>query len=151
MGAGGQAMVEFSLVAPLFFFLTFLAISAGFYSLERAGAVNATTAGARIASGGLTSDLNQPALEQARQETARLARSSMPGTQVDVQPAGPESCPGLSQIPSATVYVCAFASSSNTVRVEVVGHPASFVSPEAGGLSLPLEIYAQVHTTTFQP
>lgn len=146
----GQALVEFSLVAPMFFFLVYLAITSGFYTLERASAVNATTAGARIAAGAQPANLNQPALEQARQETVRLLRGGMPGTRVaaPVAVAGP--CPPLTEIPAATVFVCAFTVSGDTVRVEVVGHPASFVSPQAGGLNLPLEIYAQVHTAVFK-
>ena len=146
----GQALVEFSLVAPLFFFLVFLAISAGFYTLERASAVNATTAGARIAAGAQAGDLNRPALLQARQETLRLLGSSMPGTRLAV-PQGPtDACPSLSTIPAATIFVCASSESADTVRVEVVGHPASFVSPQAGGLTLPLRIYAVVHTVVFK-
>jgi len=146
-----QAMVEFALVAPLFFFALFFAISAGFYTLERAGAVNATTAGARIAAGADETDLNRPALLQARAETARLLDSSMPGTRVLVPAGSTDPCPGLGHIPAATVYVCATVESADTVRVQVVGRPASFVSPQVGGLSLPLEIYAVVHTAVFKP
>jgi Flp pilus assembly protein TadG len=146
----GQALVEFSLVAPLFFFLVYLAVSSGFYTLERASAVNAATAGARIAAGAEATDLNQPALSQARTEAVRLLHSEMPGTRVAVPGAPSGSCPSLAQIPPATVFVCAFAPTSDTVRVEVVGHPASFISPQAGGLSLPLDIYAQIHTAVFK-
>src|ERR1700694_4596742 len=76
--AAGQAMVEFSLVAPLFFFLLFFAVTAGFYTLERASAVNAATAGARIAAGAQTTNLNQPAVTRAAVESARLLASGMP-------------------------------------------------------------------------
>lgn len=146
----GQAMVEFALVAPLFFFLLFFAVTAGFYTLERASAVNATTAGARIAAGAQPSDLNLPALQQARTETVRLLSSAMPGTGIVVPAASSAPCPALSAIPAATLYVCTTTPSPDSVRVEVVGHPASFVSRGAGGLSLPLDIYAQVHTVVFK-
>ncbi|HEY8740314.1 MAG TPA: TadE/TadG family type IV pilus assembly protein [Candidatus Dormibacteraeota bacterium] len=146
----GQAVVEFALVAPLFFFLLFLAVTAGFYTLERASAVNATTAGARIAAGAQPANLNQPALVEARAETVRLLVSAMPGTRVDVLSVATSRCPGLAQVPAATVFVCTSAPTADTVRVEVIGHPASFVSPRVGGLSLPLDIYAQVHTAVFK-
>lgn len=146
----GQAMVEFALVAPLFFFLLFFAVTAGFYTLERASAVNAATAGARIAAGAQPSDLNQPALAEARSEAVRLLGSSMPGTSVRVPAAIFSPCPALDRIPEATVFVCASAPSADTVRVEVIGHPASFVSPRVGGVSLPLDAYAQVATAVFK-
>ncbi|MFN2466500.1 MAG: TadE/TadG family type IV pilus assembly protein [Candidatus Dormibacteria bacterium] len=146
----GQALVEFSFVAPLFFFLLFFAVSAGFYTLERASAVNATAAGARIAAGAQAGNLNQPALAEARAEAVRLLASAMPGTRIEVEAAAPAPCPALDTIPMATVFVCTSAPTSDTVRVEVIGHPASFLSPRAGGLTLPLDIYAQVHTAVFK-
>ena len=148
--SAGQALVEFSLVAPLFFFLLFFALTAGFYTLERASAVNATTAGARIAAGAQPGDLNRPALLQARQETIRLLGSSMPGTRLEVPPSATGPCPDLGAIPAATIFVCATPESRDTVRVEVVGHPANFVSPQVGGLALPLRIYAVIHTAVFK-
>ena len=134
----------------MFFFLLYLAVTSGFYTLERASAVNATTAGARIAAGAEATDLNEPALGQARQETIRLLRSGMPGTRISTPAAVAGVCPALAEVPAATVFVCAFTVSGDTVRVEVVGHPASFVPAQAGGLNLPLEIYAQVHTVVFK-
>lgn len=148
--ASGQAMVEFSLAAPLFFFLLFFAVTAGFYTLERASAVNATTAGARVAAGAEANDLNRPALQRARSEAARLLKSGMPGTTITLQSGPSQACPAIAQIPAATVYVCAGAPTLDTVRVEVIGHPASFISPRVGGLSLPLDIYAEVHTAVFK-
>jgi Flp pilus assembly protein TadG len=146
----GQALVEFSLVAPIFLFLLFFAMTAGFYTLERAGAVNATTAGARIAAGARPADLNQPALIEARTEAVRLLGSSMPGTRIAVPSGATDACPDLAAIPAATVYVCVSAPTAETVRVQVIGHPASFVAPQAGGLNLPLDIYAHVHTAVFK-
>ncbi|MFN2463983.1 MAG: TadE/TadG family type IV pilus assembly protein [Candidatus Dormibacteria bacterium] len=146
----GQALVEFSLVAPLFFLLLFGAITAGFYTLERASAVNAVTAGARIAAGGQEGDVNSPALAQAREETVRLLEGSLPGTRVSVPTATTAPCPRLEFIPKATVFVCASAETADTVKVEVVGHPAAFVAPQVGGLTLPLRIYAVVHTAVFK-
>lgn len=146
----GQALVEFSLVAPLFFFLLFLAVSAGFYTLERASAVNATTAGARIAAGAQAADLNRPALSRAATEAERLLSSGMPGTRIALPSGTSTGCPTLTQIPPATVYVCTIEPTADTVRVEVIGHPASFISPQIGGLSLPLDIYAEVHTAVFK-
>ncbi|MEA2684521.1 MAG: hypothetical protein QOK05_2849 [Chloroflexota bacterium] len=146
----GQALVEFALVAPLFFFLLFFAVTAGFYALERASAVNATTAGARIAAGAQQSDLNRPALAQARGEAVRLLRSAMPGTRVSTPADIGGRCPALEQIPDATVFVCTSTPTADTVRVEIVGHPASFLSSRAGGLSLPLDTYAEVHTAVFK-
>jgi hypothetical protein len=146
----GQALVEFAFVAPLFFFLLFFAITAGFYTLERASAVNATAAGARIAAGAQAGNLNQPALVEARVEAVRLLSSAMPGTRIEVQPGGPTPCPAIDTIPVATVFVCTSSPTADTVRVEVIGHPASFVSPQAGGLTLPLDVYAQVHTAVFK-
>jgi TadE-like protein len=143
-------MVEFSLVAPLFFFLLFLAVTAGFYTLERASAVNATTAGARIAAGAQAEDLNRPALGRARTEAVRLLQSGMPGTRIELTTAPAQPCPPLDQIVAGTVFVCASAPTPDTVRVEVIGHPASFVSPQVGGRNLPLDIYAQVHTAVFK-
>jgi len=148
--AGGQAMVEFSLVAPLFFFLLFLAVTAGFYTLERASAVNATTAGARVAAGAQLGDLNRPALSLARAEAVRLLRSGMPGTRIALPSGTGQPCPALAQVPAGTVYVCTYAPTTDTARVEIIGHPASFVPPQVGGLSLPLDIYAQVHTAVFK-
>ena len=146
----GQAMVEFSLVAPLFFFVLFFALTVGFYTLERASAVNAATAGARIAAGAQPGDLNRPALLQARQEAVRLLGSSLPGTRLAV-PSGPaDPCPDIASIPPATIFVCASAETADTVRVEVAGHPAGFVPAQLGGLTLPLRIYAVVHTAVFK-
>ncbi|GAC1329017.1 MAG: hypothetical protein NVSMB17_04990 [Candidatus Dormibacteria bacterium] len=147
----GQAMVEFALAAPLFFFALFFALSAGFYTLERASAVNATTAGARIAAGADDADLNRPALLQAREETVRLLASGMPGTRVLAPPGPADGCPDLGRIPTATIYVCVTTEGADRVRVQAIGRPASFVSPQVGGLSLPLEIYAVVHTAVFKP
>ncbi len=146
----GQALVEFSLVAPLFFLLLFLAISAGFYTLERASAVNATTAGARVAAGAEAANLNSPALRSARAETVRLLRSGMPGTRIVVPSGNPGACPTLAQVAPATVIVCALSPRADSVRVEVIGHPASFVPPQVGGLSLPIDVYAEVHTAVFK-
>jgi Flp pilus assembly protein TadG len=142
-------MVEFALVAPLFFFLLFFAVTAGFYTLERASAVNAATAGARIAAGAQATDLNRPALARAAVESARLLASGMPGTRVAAIDAG-AGCPRLGEIPPATMLVCAFSTTSDTVRVEVIGHPASFVPAQVGGLALPLDIYAEVHIAVFK-
>jgi hypothetical protein len=146
----GQALVEFSLVAPLFFFLLFFAVTAGFYTLERASAVNATTAGARVAAGAQPGNLNEPALVEARAETVRLLGGAMPGTSILVPATATGACPPLDRIGAATLFVCTTAPTADTVRVEIVGHPASFVSPQVGGLTLPLDIYAQVHTAVFK-
>ena len=147
----GQALVEFSLVAPLFFFLLMFALSAGFYTLERAGAVNATTAGARIAASAQAGDVNQPALLEARTEAARELSSSLPGTRVVLGPSFTRPCPPLADIPPATVLVCVNSTGPDSVRVEVVGHPATIASAVAGGLAVPIDIYAEVHTAVFKP
>jgi Flp pilus assembly protein TadG len=143
--------VEFAVVAPLFFFILLFALASGFYTLERASAVNATTAGARIAAGAQATDLNRPALVQARDEALRLLSSSMPGTTLSVPPGRADPCPDLATIPAATVFVCASEETSDSIRVEVVGRPASFIAPQAGGLSVPLEVYAIAHTAVFKP
>lgn len=147
----GQALVEFSLVAPLFFFLLFFSITAGTYTLERATIVEATTTGARVAAGAAaTGRLDQPALREARnatitQLTPGLFRTTILTPAVDGDP-----CPPMASIAEGTVFVCASQPSADQVTVGVRGHPRTFLPAAVGGFSTPVDTYATIHTVVFR-
>jgi len=148
--ARGQALVEFALTVPLFFFLLFFCLAAGFTTMERAAVVNATTAGARVAAGAASgASLNEPALAQAERRTVELLRPALLSTHVGTNRPGVE-CPAIGTVADGDAIVCASAPTADTVKVEVVARPAGFLPAAAGGLVQRIDLYAVVHTATFK-
>ena len=149
-GMAGQALVEFALTAPLFFFMLFFCLTAGFTTLERSATVNATTAGARIAAGAVRGgDLNTPALSEAESRVVELLTPSLLGTRVVARPPRVP-CPAVGTLEEGVAVVCVTTPTNDTVRVEVTARPASFLPIGGGGLGSALDLFAVVHTATFK-
>ena len=143
----GQAMVEFAMVIGLFLLCLVAAMSASVYTVERAAAVTAVAAGARIAAGGTqgAAGPNVPNLAGAMPAAARVVTPMLIGTRVrQLQPG--QDCPAPTAIPSGEVDICA-VDSGGTVTVRLRGRPATAIA--IPGLDWSLDLVAEVHAVTF--
>lgn len=151
---GGQAMVEFGLVAPLFLALLLMFMQAGFSAIEKMDAVNVTDTGARIASSAIGSTSSEmTALQGVKAMIPRL-EAGLVGTSVRFEPN--TWCPSLSAVPQGAVYLCdqiaTTGSCSGMVVVQVWGQPRlmvpllGFMSP----LDPPLRLQACTYDSVFK-
>lgn len=144
----GQALVEFATTIGVFLLMLLGAVEASLYTLERAAAVTAVAAGARVAAGGSDTGVNEPDLVDATATVVRLATPAIPASWLRSLPPG-RPCPALPKIPRGEVDVCA-VQEGRMVTVTLRGWPAALI-PDAFGLGWPLEVAAEVHTVTFGP
>jgi hypothetical protein len=143
--SGGQALVEFAMTIGIFLLVLLGAVAASLYTVERAAAVTAVAAGARVAVGGSSQagGENAPDLGDAGYAVQRVAGRLLFGTQVDVLTGG-RPCDGLDQVPHGQVQVCS-TQNGDQVTVRLRGWPGG-LGPEVGW---PLDVSAEVHTLTF--
>ena len=156
---GGQATVEFGLVAPLFLLVFFAIIDAALWGIENAAAVASTNAAMRIASSAAlnpaTGSQPDPALVTAsikgHLQQALFGTTIVPWCNgytspcpMNVAPFNAPGCPTPAQVQAhfgpRTVAVCAKAITANypaqgdtpEVQVEIVGYVASLTPPGFG-------------------
>ena len=145
----GQATVEFAMVIGLFLLCLLGAMSASVYTVQRAAAVTAVAAGARVAAGGTSgpAGANTPNLTGAMPAAARVVTPVLVGTRIrQLQP--DRACPALGAIPRGEVDICAERSAA-AVAVRLRGRPATAVP--IPGLDWSLDLAAEVHAVTFAP
>ncbi len=140
-------MVEFAMVIGLFLLCLLGAMSASMYTVQRAAAVTAVAAGARVAASGTQSaaGANVPNLAGAMPAVARVATPVLFGTRVRQLPPGRD-CPTATAIPGGEVDICA-VDSAGTVTVRLRGRPATAMA--VPGLDWSLDLVAEVHAVTF--
>ena len=151
---GGQAVVEFALVAPLFLALLLMFIQAGFSAMEKMNSVNVTDTSARIASSAAGSTSSETAALQVVGSMAPRLKAGLVGTSVTFRPN--TWCPSLPPAPQGSIYLCdqipTVGSCSGMVVVQVWGQPRlmvpllAFMSP----LDPPLHLQACAYDSVFR-
>ncbi|MDQ6772390.1 MAG: pilus assembly protein [Candidatus Dormibacteraeota bacterium] len=143
-------MVEFAITIGVFLLMLFGAVEASLYAFERSAAVTAVADAARVAAGGSSSGgaagINSPDLQDALATAVRVARPSMPGTNVrSLAPGQP--CPDVSTLADASAVVCAI-SGQGQVTVTLRARPRTLV-PDVLGLGWSVDVGAEVHEVVF--
>lgn len=146
---GGQAMVEFALVAGVFLICLLGALSSSIYTVQRSAAVTAVASGARVAAGGTPGPdgANAPNLTAATHAAARVVAPVLVGTRINQLPPGHD-CRALAAMPHGDVDVCATLA-ADMVTVRLRGRPATALP--IPGLDWSFDLVAEVHTITFAP
>jgi len=151
---GGQAVVEFALVAPLFLALLLMFMQAGFSAMEKMNSVNVTDTSARIASSAAGSTSSETAALQVVGSMVPRLKAGLVGTSVTFR--ANTWCPSLPPVPQGSIYLCdqipTVGRCSGMVVVQVWGQPRlmvpllAFMSP----LDPPLHLQACAYDSVFR-
>jgi hypothetical protein len=159
----GQALIEFALIAPIFFGAIFFTLGALFYIAQGTSVVHATHLGGRVAAAGSGpgSASSVAALSGVQGQLEPLLRPALPGTQVtyyvDEAPPPPGTrgpCPlPASMTDAGKVAVCAsigrgVVSGTPVVLVHIYGRLASLFP---GFPALRVDEQSVLHFLGFQP